>query len=300
MIKRIVRVVIFLLIVTLSSTEVSANSGPPVVGITISPNVCDLDEETYESIFPGNIDILVRVEDFDEGSFVPMTDQFKSYYPFYEDIDYLDEIPTGWTSFSAYYVKEYKWGNLAWVCGMEFGDDNLVKDMKYIRVVYFDDDGNTLFTSEDIKIPNVFFYQDMDSLIYLNTDNNTIETDIVPHTNPYLFLVVISVLALILYSVLIEVIVAVIFKLKNKKAILNILLINLVTQVVMYVYFFVIFDSFESRYYLHLFIYEIIVLIVEFAYLYWRLKPSISWKRLALYVLISNVVSYLLGLVRHF
>jgi len=284
----------------LPNTKVSANSGPPVIGVTVMPDVCEEDPDTYESIFPGNIDILVRVEDFDSDDFGPMTDKFKAFYPFYDDIEYLSNIPEGWISFSAYYTSTYRWGNSSHQCGMQFGKDEEVRSMKYLKVVYFDDSGDTLFISDEVAVPNVLFYQDMDSIIYLNTTTNTLEPHMVPRTDPYLFLVVIAILALILYSVIIEIIVAVVFKLRSKKALLNILLINFITQILMYFYFFIVFDSYEANYHMQLIIYELIVLVIEFGYLYWRLKPDITPKRIALYVFVSNLVSYLLGIVRYY
>lgn len=299
--KKLLCLFMFLfLLISMPVTKVTANSGPPIVGITIMPDVCDIDYDTEEIMFPGNIDILVRLEDFADEDFGPMTSKFKEFYPFYEDIDYLDSIPTGWTSFSAFYTREHKWDESIYWCGMEFADYRMVPDMEYIRVVYFDDEGNTLLLSDEIEIPNVYFYQDMDSIIYLNTTDNTIEVDMNPVTDGYFFLAVFAVLALILYSVFIEVITALVLKLRTKKALLNILLINFVTQALMYLYFFVIFDGYTDQYYLHLFIYEILVLIVEFLYLNWRLKSQFTWKRLALYVLISNIISYLLGIIRYF
>jgi len=288
---------------TLSISPVSANSGPPIIGITIEPDIC---EEDYEAetemercIFPGNFDILVRTEDFDETSFSTMTDRYKEFYPFYEDIEYLDNVETGWTSFSAYYTKSHTWGPADHFCGMQFGDYKIVENMKYIKVVYFDDDGTTIHISDEIKVPNVLFFQSRDAVIYYNTSTNDLDANLKPYTSAYVVLTAIFIWIFILYSVGIELIVAFVFKFRTKKELVQIILINVITQVVMYVYFLLIFDSFESRYFTHLYIYEFLVLFIEFGYLYWRFKP-ISWKRLALYVFISNLVSYLAGIIRYY
>jgi predicted permease len=121
-----------------------------------------------------------------------------------------------------------------------------------------------------------------------------------PFTEPYLILTIIVVSGLIAYSIIIELVLAFVFQLKSKKAILNILFINFITQGLMYIYFLIIFDAYESQYFFHLYIYEAFVLIVEFLYLYWRLKPTYTWKHIALFVIVSNIVSYLLGIIRYY
>ncbi len=291
-----------ILFLFLNVTEVSANSGPPIIGINIAPDSCVYDSAITEGsryTFPGNFDILVRIEDFETDNFTAMNDKYKAFYPFYEDIEYLSNLDEGWTSFSAYYEGTSSWGYRDFLCGMQFGDYRVVEKTEYIKVVYFDDDGTTLFISDEIKIPNVLFFQDRDAVIIFNTTTNQIDPHLEPYTDGYFILAVVLGGLFILFSVAIELVIALVFKLKSKKALRNIIFINIVTQAIMYVYFLLIFNSNESSYFLHLYIYEILVLFIEFGYLYWRLKP-ISWKRLALYVLISNVVSYLLGIIRYF
>ena len=180
---------------------------------------------------------------------------------------------------------------------MQFGKDDQVEKMEFIKVVYFDDEGNTLSISDEIEVPTVLFYQDMDSVIYLNTTTYEVDSDLTPSMGAYYLFAMVGIFFLIIFSVVAELIIALFFKMNSSKAMINILLINFVTQILMYVYFFTIFDS-NGNYLLHLYIYEVLVLIIEFAYLYWRLKDKLSWKRLALYVLIANIASYFLGLLR--
>ena len=284
-----------------ASTTVSANSGPPVRGITVLPSVCTVPEEDdMISIYEGNYDILVRIDDFDSSDFDTMSAKYQAEYPFYEDIDYLSNVPEGYISFSAYYKRDSKWGPSSYMCGVQFADKDIVKQMEDFYLIYFDDNGDTLFMSEKIDVPNVYFYQDRDSIIYFDTESLTIETDLDPFTDPYFLLYFVMIVGFILFSVIIEVVVALVFKFHSKKELLNILFINIATQALMYLYFFVIYDSHSGDYYLQLYIFEGIVLLIEFAYLYWRLKLTISWKRLAIYVVVSNVISYVLGLLRYY
>jgi|LGOV01.1.fsa_nt_gb hypothetical protein len=296
--------IITMIVISISTTpNVTANSGPPVIGITILPDVCEevYIEETdeYSIVFPNNFDILVQIDDFKTDDFGEMKGKYKTLYPFYEDIDYLIEMETGWTSYSAYYHREGLWNESFNFCGIEFGSNDDVAKMETFVLVYFDDNGDTLFMSEEIDVPSVYFYQDRESVIYFNTTTFIMETQLDPTFDPYFIFTVILILLLIVYSVVIELAVAIIFKLKTKKILLNIILINAITQIAMYIYFYLIFNPHGNSYIEHLFFYEIFVLVIEFAYLYWRFKTVISLKRLMLYVLISNIVSYALGVMRY-
>ena len=93
--KMYVVTLLLLLMFTIPTVSVSANSGPPIIGITVMPDVCENDPESEEdSMFPGNIDILVRTEDFESDDFGSMSDKYKEYYPFFDNIDYLDSMGT--------------------------------------------------------------------------------------------------------------------------------------------------------------------------------------------------------------
>lgn len=302
---KIILIVTIFVVVASTTTNVSANSGPPIRGIMIEPDVCEIIySEEYEgkvTVFPNNFDILVQIDNFDNTRFGEMTDQYKKAYPFYEDIDYLKDMETGWTSFSAYYtndeyfIEEEPWGDGPY-CGIHFGDYREVKIIESIKLVYFDDNGDTLYLSDELAVPDVLFYQDRNTIIYFNTTTLTIDSRLKP-TIDILFMI--SVFFLILYSVVIEIIVAVIFKFRTKKILLNIILINVVTQITMYVYFYWLYNPHGHSYSEHLMFYEIFVLIVEFLYLNWRFKKTITWKRLMFYVLVSNIVSYFLGVFRY-
>ncbi len=270
-----------------------------MIGITVEIDICEYDEVNGET-FEGNLDILVKIEDIGEDNITEINSRYKEEYPFYENIDYLQSIPSGWASFSGQYIDEESWGPADYVCGMKFGDNTLVDEVKVIKVVYFDDEGNTLFMSDEVIVPTVLFYQSRDSLLYLETETNTLHSYLEPRTNPYLLLTVILVLGLVIYSIIIELVVALVFKLKSKKALLNIFAINLVTQLVMYGYFAVFFNRTYGNYTMQLLIYEVIVIIVEYLYLKWRLKSHYSTKRLLLYAVISNVISYGLGIMRYY
>lgn len=303
MVKKRFIVLVFVLMVFLVNTKtVSANSGPPIIGITVMPTNCSEEfvDGDYVYEFPGNFDLLVKTSEFEADAFGEMNSLYQSFYPFYEEIEYLEEIDEGWTSFSAYYQSDKHFGYGDYYCGMQFGDSRLVSQLSVIKLVYFNDLGETLYISEEIEVPSVYFFQDRDGLITFDTDTLEVFPELEPYTNPYMFLVVILVLGFILFSVVIEIVVASIFRLFTKKALLNVLLINFVTQVSMYVYFLLIFDGYEDKYFTHLFVAEVFVLGIEFAYLYWRLHKNFTWKRLALYVVISNLVSYLLGLLRYY
>jgi len=294
--------VMFCSLLFLNVQGVMANSGPPIIGITVRPSTCQEDflEEDYVSSFPGNFDILVKESDFTEEDFGPMTDTFKSFYPFYEDIQYLDNIEEGWVSFSAFYQEENAFGYADYQCGMQFGNSTLVTQTSAIKLIYFSDQGDTLYVSEEIRVPSVYFYQDRDAVISFDTDTYQVNPSLEPYTNPYLFLMVIVVVGFMAFSIVIEVVVASIFKLFTKKALLNVLLINFVTQGILYIYFYLIFDGHRHDYFNHLYMAEILIFLVEFAYLYWRLQKEFTIKRLAFYVLVSNIVSYLLGIVRYY
>jgi len=299
--KKGLLIVLFVVLCLSTTQTTSANSGPPIIGINIEPSNCveEYTDEDFIYDFPGNFDILVKESDFEKDMLGEMTMLYQSFYPFYQEIAYLDNLENGWTSFSAFYQGEDHFGYSDYYCAMRFGDAKLVNQLSSIKVVYFDDAGETLFISEEIEVPSVFFFQERDAVIYFDTDALEITPSMDPYVSAYLFLTMILIGVFIAYSVVIEIVMALLFKLSTKKALLNILLINFVTQVLMYLYFIVLFDGFRSDYYTHLYIIEGVIILVEFGYLYWRLKPTFGWKHLAVYVVVSNLVSYFLGLLRY-
>lgn len=111
---------------------------------------------------------------------------------------------------------------------------------------------------------------------------------------------VVLVLGSILGSVLIELVVAFVCKLNTKKALLNVLFINLITHGLSYIFYIKVVQLNPSNYTTLFLLFEVIILSVKFTYLYWLLQPRFTWKHIALYLLISQIVSYLLGILRYY
>ncbi len=99
-----------------------------------------------------------------------------------------------------------------------------------------------------------------------------------------------------LSSILINLVVAYVCKLFTKKALLNVLFINLITHGLSYILYVQVVQLSSSNFTTIILLFELMILAVKFGYLFWRLHPRFTWKQIALYLLISQVVSYVLSL----
>ncbi|MFK5883937.1 MAG: hypothetical protein QM489_06290 [Candidatus Izemoplasma sp.] len=147
---------VFVLVLTLSLMNVNATDDSGYSGVTISIRG---DACSYSSAyaFTGNVDLLININDFNDNlinSYI--SNDYIESYPDYLNNEYLDNQE--WVSYYAYYqgakVRGLNYCNLDFGSGTDHEDD-----LKNIKLVYFDDEGNTIYISNELTIVHASWYQ---------------------------------------------------------------------------------------------------------------------------------------------
>lgn len=144
------------LVLTLSFTEVNAGMEPdyPGVNVRISSDECN-NNTAYT--FTGNVDLLINITDFNANLINDyISDDYKDTYPNYLNNEYLNN--TEWISYYAYYENAQVTHPTNCSIGFSSFTDHQ-NDLINIKLVYFDDAGNTVYTSEELNIEHASWYQ---------------------------------------------------------------------------------------------------------------------------------------------
>ncbi len=147
--KLLIFMILFLLI---SPMTVSASEPSALDGILIVPLDGYQLYDSFDNPFAGHIDILIYKEDYQNEMINSEINQvFKDIYHNTDNIEHLNN--TDWISYLAYY-KDASLMIMDHSVMYLFAD--LIKEQYYnidrIKIVYFDDNGLTIFTTEEIEI----------------------------------------------------------------------------------------------------------------------------------------------------
>ncbi|MTI69842.1 MAG: hypothetical protein FH751_06285 [Firmicutes bacterium] len=137
----------------------------------------------------------------------------------------------------------------------------------------------------DLQISKKIINRHFNSYVYYDMKTNTYEI-----YNNYRFNIL-STILLIVFTLLIEVIVALLFRFNKWKVII---IINLITQIYLNLALY-IFDGMFIYDYFYILI-EVSIIIIEYL-LYKRVVNDISNKKIFGYVLVANILSFLLGYI---
>lgn len=170
--KLLIFIALFLL---LSPMTVSASEPSAADGIMIVPSNGNQCYDSFDNPFMGHIDILIYKDDYEDGIILNQINQeFTDLYENTENIEHLNN--TEWISYLAYYKDASVM--VADHCVMYLFAD-AVQDQYYninrIKIVYFDDDGHTIFTTEEVEIIHPNAIQARFGEITLNIESQTVQ-----------------------------------------------------------------------------------------------------------------------------
>ena len=191
-------------------------------------------------------------------------------------------------------ISELAYSYVDFCRGLEYNEylsqyENLLANYNCIKIAILDEKGDIVSVSEEIDIsPPGQAYQFYGYIRY-DVANEKIDPGITFNTFYALFSAI-GTITLMLLSVALEVLVAVIFRLKSKQ-ILAVLLVNIVTQTIMRALYFVLpFTYLVSTIILEMFVYG-----GEF-FAYKMLWKEEKTAKIAIFTVAANTVSLLIGL----
>jgi len=173
----------------------SIQATPPSLyyGITVRPGPEEFlvfDETSNTYYLDGNFDLLIKKSSYPSKQILNDVSQiYQTLFPFYESIDYLND--TEWISYLAY-MKDASF-TLEQEEMMEplyiFAHINQqYRNLKEVKVVYFDNQGQTLFITDVVALKTARFYewQSSESHLYVDMNQMTLTSHFNTHFNPFL------------------------------------------------------------------------------------------------------------------
>ncbi|MCM1988893.1 hypothetical protein [Oceanirhabdus seepicola] len=224
-----------------------------------------------------------------------------------EEMDRLKDKPTDEKELDLYNYNEDGWKALnvrtGWVSGSLKGEYNsesekMIHNFGYrppetFRIIVRKNNGDIVVSNE--VTPNQF-----DAIVTFNLKSGKAEVvkkniigkmrDI-SKEHHFLPLVLLIILVPIVFTIIIEIIIALFFKIKELKVLFW---TNILTQILLQITFRGVIDS-RYNYYFTLFLLEMGVFLIEYL-IYRKTIKSINQKRILLYTLIANGITYVVGL----
>ena len=292
---KFIGVIVFILLLVLNVSPVKANSAAPLYAIIVEIEGCDYEnsDEFY------NVDVLVNTTRYSSYNFLDSVNQYYTIeYPDYTDFDYLKVTEGDWVSYSAYFENADVNIN---VCYIELVDTlDFVNPILEIKVVYFNDLGETLFTSELININPELANSRIEGSILFNPTTLEVTNAITEYDNSSIFdtLQIIAMFTyasilfiplLIYVSSLFEALISGFFKFKKIKR-TSVFWLNIITQIIMYI----LFSKINLEYYVTLVIVEIAIYTSEYLVLIKVYKEE-DKRKVLYFILIANTVTLLMG-----
>ena len=130
--------------------------------------------DSFDNPFNGNIDILIYKDDYEDHVITTNINQvFIDTYGSSSNVEHLNH--TDWISYTAFYkdasVMVIDHSILYWFAH-QIKEQYLSIDK--IKIIYFGDDGHTIFTSDEIEIIHPNSFQSRHGEISYNTELNTV------------------------------------------------------------------------------------------------------------------------------
>ncbi|MDY0075328.1 MAG: hypothetical protein WC992_01315 [Acholeplasmataceae bacterium] len=145
--KKVIIVLILLLSIPMLEVKATPPATPDGIQILISTSSCPIGE-AFEG---GYLDLLVKREEVTRYTFDIPTQMYQDYFGHIETIDYLEDDDSIWMSYLAYVQGANIEG--FGTCFQEFAtqtDEYLAYNE--VKLVYFDENGDTLYLSDPIEI----------------------------------------------------------------------------------------------------------------------------------------------------
>jgi len=188
--KGVIALLLFLLIPTLN-----LRATPPRLyyGLSVIPvpeSALIFDEESEKYVLNGHFDLLVKKDDFPSHVFEDeVSALYQELFPDYQSHDYLNDLD--WISYLAYmkgasFTLELEPLDRPMFVFGHMGSQ--YKTLNTIKLIYFNDLGETIFISNEVTIRHARFYEwekDSSHLTY-NIETNTLTSYFDAHMNPFL------------------------------------------------------------------------------------------------------------------
>ena len=167
--------------------------------------------------------------------------------------------------------------------------EDLLVNYPVLKIAILDKDYNIITVSDEVKIPQEKYIRFYDHIDY---DVKANEITANAGVNPYYFLFTgFFSLVIMFSSIIIEVIVAALFKIKGKK-LLTVLIVNTCTQVLMRVLYMIV----PLGYVIETIIFEILVYGSEFL-IYKKYFKDKKASTILIYTVVANTISLILGIL---
>ena len=186
-------IIVMMVIVTLLSIQTVYASQP-----TNSRNLfVEYDDEELE----GHIDLLVLKSELSGYYTSEVNMSFRQEHPNYQSYDYLDDGE--WVSFCAH-IESSTCRQEYWISIFEHVNIDVLPDvLSSIKLVYIDENGDTITISDTIEVPNERFYQERDIRLYFNTITFEFEANVHIYTSLFF---AIGLFIVAIFSVIISVV----------------------------------------------------------------------------------------------
>ncbi len=293
---KVFSILLLLYFVGINIGPVSANSAAPKYSIVVIFEECSA---STDAEYP-KVDVLINKDTHDSNIEENINATFKALFPDYHNYDYMNEVNSEWISYEAYYENaDVSHGPCSYELVDVLSFDSPILE---IKIIHYNDQGETIFLSDIIEIIPEIDGNGISGNIIFNTTTfeitNTIRNkeNYFPGYFDYILILGLSywgsiflIPVLIMFSSLIETLIAVLFKFKLKM-VLTILGLNVFTQLIM----FMLFGTMNYPYAVTLIILEFFIYMFEFLVLTLMFN-KINKKKILIYVFVANTVTLLLG-----
>jgi hypothetical protein len=135
-----------LILIVLSLPFLTVEATPPIeIGVKLKIDSKDCNNGFFNN---GHFDLLVLREEIGDRLLATISDQYTYHYGDIDNIDYLTVYSTTWISYQAYVSDAYT--DFIGSCNVTLmGLSDIIK-FSAVKLVYFDNDGTTLYISSEI------------------------------------------------------------------------------------------------------------------------------------------------------
>ncbi len=266
-------------------------------GVSVIVDTCTYDNPGFD----GGYDLLVVKSEIDEHYEYSstVTSNFSDHYNTIVEFEYTKDTYDEFVPFAAYYVNSNDNSVFASEesCSINFGNDETMSKLSKIKLVHFDQNGDTVFISDEIEVPSVRFFQKPDYKVIYNPDTEDLLVEMDVDTDVGFVLMMLFFAALAVQVVVFKVVVALLLRMKQNSIYQTIGFYNFAVFYCGIIYLFVVADETiaqETNFIWYLIISLLLIMVTESGLLYLRFKTILDIKKLVLYEMITSGVAILL------
>ncbi len=293
--KQIAMFIALLSLICVLSVPVFANSPPRAVRLSV-----DLSALPKGAVYA---DLLIKIDESDEYYVDFQPNEFVANAESAKEI--IDYSASGYRSYTFHYkdaksnIKLYNYHDDCYrveFCGAsdyrEFLTqyETLIRDYREIKIALLDKNFKIIKVSEETKLPKKSNLIDFNGYIDYDVSENTLKAN--TRINPYFVVFGGFFSGLIIFlSIITELLAALLFRFK-KDYLLQIIIINLCTQIIMRI----LYIALPFTYLIETIILEVLVYSAEFLIYKKRFKET-STTKIAVYTVVANTLSLVFGII---